>query len=68
MSEEKPNLQREISGYADISFAATMVKISEDEMRRMNKTSIAFRDGSGYLGYLEAHHMLHCVVRDSTYI
>ena len=28
----------------------------------MNKTSIALKDGSGYLGYLEAHHMLHCVV------
>ncbi|KAI0189057.1 hypothetical protein F4808DRAFT_454100 [Astrocystis sublimbata] len=42
---------------------ATMVKVSEDEMRMMNKTSIQMKDGSGYLGYLEAHHMLHCVKR-----
>lgn len=33
-------------------------------MRRMNKTSIALRDGSGYIGYLEFVHMLHCVVSD----
>ncbi|KAI0186505.1 hypothetical protein EV127DRAFT_371071 [Xylaria flabelliformis] len=42
---------------------STMVKISKNEMTRMNKTSIAMKDGSGYLGYLEAHHMLHCVKR-----
>lgn len=28
----------------------------------MNKTSIVLRDGSGYVGYLESIHMLHCVV------
>ncbi|KAK1144403.1 hypothetical protein N8T08_005556 [Aspergillus melleus] len=38
-----------------------MVKISEDELRKMNKTSIKLKDGSGYLGYLETVHMLHCV-------
>ncbi|KAK4190588.1 hypothetical protein QBC35DRAFT_471745 [Podospora australis] len=37
--------------------------LSEDEMRRMNKTSIMLQDGSGYIGYLEAIHMLHCVKR-----
>lgn len=31
-------------------------------MREMNRTSSALRDGSGYAGYLEAYHMLHCVV------
>lgn len=30
----------------------------------MNKTSVALRDGSGYAGYLETLHMLHCVVSD----
>lgn len=40
-----------------------MVKVSEDEMKRMNKTSVTLRDGSGYVGYLESLHMLHCVVR-----
>lgn len=47
----------------DILLAATNIRISESEMRRMNKTSVALRDGSGYLGYLEVHHMLHCLVR-----
>ncbi|KAI2637706.1 hypothetical protein GGS26DRAFT_544846 [Hypomontagnella submonticulosa] len=42
---------------------STMVKLSEDEMRMMNKTSIALRDGTGYIGYLESLHMLHCVKR-----
>lgn len=32
-------------------------------MRTMNKTSVALRDGTGYLGYPEALHQLHCVVR-----
>jgi hypothetical protein len=41
---------------------ATMVVVSEEEMKRMNKTSVLMKDGSGYVGYLEAHHMLHCVV------
>lgn len=39
-----------------------MIKISDEELRSMNKTSIALRDGSGYIGYLETLHMLHCVV------
>jgi len=39
-----------------------MVRVSEEEMRKMNKTSVALRDGGGYVGYLESHHMLHCVV------
>ncbi|KAI1204065.1 uncharacterized protein F4807DRAFT_449050 [Annulohypoxylon truncatum] len=42
---------------------SSMLKISEDEMRQMNKTSISLRDGSGYIGYLESLHMLHCVKR-----
>jgi hypothetical protein len=28
----------------------------------MNKPSIALKDGSGYVGYPEVHHMLHCGV------
>ncbi|KAI0543947.1 hypothetical protein F4679DRAFT_566706 [Xylaria curta] len=39
------------------------IRLSEDELRQMNKTSIALRDGSGYIGYLESIHMLHCVKR-----
>ncbi|KAI1771727.1 hypothetical protein F4818DRAFT_445058 [Hypoxylon cercidicola] len=40
-----------------------LVRISEDEMKRMNKTSVTLQDGSGYVGYLESLHMLHCVKR-----
>lgn len=43
-----------------------MVKLPEEKMKRMNKTSIALRDGSGYLSYLEAHYMLHCEVCNPT--
>lgn len=39
-----------------------MIKVSADEMRRMNKTSVTLKDGSGHVGYLETIHMLHCVV------
>ncbi|KAI1119771.1 hypothetical protein F5Y10DRAFT_291012 [Nemania abortiva] len=42
---------------------SSMIRVSEDELIRMNKTSIALKDGSGYLGYLESIHMLHCVKR-----
>ncbi|KAL2883807.1 hypothetical protein SGCOL_000955 [Colletotrichum sp. CLE4] len=38
-----------------------MLRFSEDEMDRMQKTSLALKDGSGYIGYLESFHMLHCV-------
>lgn len=42
--------------------SASMIKISEEELKSINKTSIPLRDGSGYIGYLEGIHMLHCVV------
>lgn len=32
-------------------------------MRKLNKTSVALQDGTGYIAYLETFHMLHCVVR-----
>ncbi|KAI0396445.1 hypothetical protein F5Y17DRAFT_419109 [Xylariaceae sp. FL0594] len=38
-------------------------RLSEEEMIQMNRTSVALSDGSGYLGYLESYHMLHCVKR-----
>ncbi|KAJ0104234.1 hypothetical protein J7T55_001721 [Diaporthe amygdali] len=39
------------------------IRLSEEEMRAMNKTSVVLKDGSGYVGYLETFHMLHCVKR-----
>lgn len=41
-----------------------MVRVSGDELKDMKKTSIALKDGSGYIGYLETYHMLHCIVGD----
>lgn len=46
------------------SIAGSMIRLREDEMRAMNKTSIALKDGSDYIGYLESYHMLHCVVSE----
>ncbi|KAI1387153.1 uncharacterized protein F4822DRAFT_429914 [Hypoxylon trugodes] len=42
---------------------STNLRITKDEMIKMNKTSLTLKDGSGYVGYLEAIHMLHCVKR-----
>ncbi|KAK4195845.1 hypothetical protein QBC40DRAFT_314971 [Triangularia verruculosa] len=42
---------------------SSMIRLSAEEMRRMNKSSVTMKDGSGYVGYLEAIHMLHCVKR-----
>ncbi|KAK4504788.1 hypothetical protein PRZ48_002750 [Zasmidium cellare] len=42
---------------------STKIRVSEDEMRTMNKTSVSLRDGTGYLGYPEVLHQLHCVKR-----
>lgn len=50
----------ELTGY---SLSGGIIKISEDELKKLNKTSIPLQDGSGYIAYLEAIHMLHCVVR-----
>ncbi|KAK1639179.1 hypothetical protein BDP81DRAFT_423609 [Colletotrichum phormii] len=41
-----------------------MLRFSEVEMNRMQKTSLALKDGSGYIGYLESFHMLHCVAKE----
>ncbi|KAI0897749.1 hypothetical protein F4806DRAFT_375667 [Annulohypoxylon nitens] len=42
---------------------STLLRITKEEMVKMNKTSISLVDGSGYVGYIEALHMLHCVKR-----
>lgn len=42
------------------------LRLSPEEMRRLNQTSLAFSDGSGYLGTLGVYHELHCVVIIST--
>jgi len=39
------------------------LRIYPDEMSRLNQTSLALADGSGYLGTLGVYHELHCIVR-----
>jgi len=39
------------------------IRVSEDTLRKMNRSSIALQDGSGmYMAGLSVHHHLHCVV------
>jgi uncharacterized protein (UPF0216 family) len=40
----------------------SIIRLSEEEMLKMNKTSLALKDGSGYIVELAAYHELHCVV------
>ncbi|KAI1137266.1 hypothetical protein F5Y05DRAFT_419716 [Hypoxylon sp. FL0543] len=42
---------------------STLLRMTKEEMIKMNKTSLALLDGSGYVGYLESLHMLHCLKR-----
>ncbi|KAI1178234.1 hypothetical protein F4777DRAFT_130811 [Nemania sp. FL0916] len=42
---------------------STLLRMTNEEMIRMNKTSLALLDGGGYVGYLEVFHMLHCLKR-----
>lgn len=39
------------------------LRITPEEMSRLNQTSLALADGSGYLGTLGVYHELHCIVR-----
>lgn len=39
------------------------IRISKEELDKLNRTSIQLQDGSGdYFGGLSAHHHLHCIV------
>ena len=38
------------------------IRISEDELQRINRKTIELHDGSGYLGQLGVYHHLHCLV------
>ncbi|KAI1325442.1 hypothetical protein F5Y16DRAFT_401443 [Xylariaceae sp. FL0255] len=42
---------------------STTIRVSEAELQSVNESSIPLLDGSGYVGYLEVHHLLHCVKR-----
>ena len=44
-------------------FENNNVRITKEEMTRMNQSSIELADGSGYYGQINAYHHLHCLVR-----
>ncbi|KAJ8133272.1 hypothetical protein O1611_g346 [Lasiodiplodia mahajangana] len=37
------------------------IRISKEELQRMNRTAIELYDGSGFFGQLSAYHHLHCL-------
>ena len=38
------------------------VRFTPEEMKKVNLTSLKFKDGSGYVGSFTAYHEIHCVV------
>lgn len=40
----------------------TIVEVTADELRAVNKTSLQLEGNGNYLAYLEVYHQLHCVV------
>ncbi|KAI0448094.1 hypothetical protein F4803DRAFT_545613 [Xylaria telfairii] len=52
---------REIDSAWSSLLEGMSVKILPEELERLGLTSIALRDGSGYLGALAVFHELHCV-------
>ncbi|KAF2205680.1 hypothetical protein GQ43DRAFT_406962 [Delitschia confertaspora ATCC 74209] len=41
--------------------APTAIRVSEETMKRINRTSIRIKDGSGYFVTLDVYHQLHCL-------
>ncbi|PMD17890.1 hypothetical protein NA56DRAFT_577983, partial [Hyaloscypha hepaticicola] len=41
--------------------APSAIRISKEDLDRINRTSVALLDGSGYFGTLDVHHQLHCL-------
>jgi len=42
-------------------FEHANLRITADELKQMNKTSVALADGNGYMANLDVHHQLHCL-------
>lgn len=59
--EPRPELDK---AWADLLEHNNM-RLTEDELKRMNRTALELSDGSGYFGQLSAYHHLHCLVRDA---
>lgn len=43
-------------------YTAMTIKISKEELSNLPDSSIAFKDGSGYIAELAVYHELHCIV------
>ncbi|KAF4636214.1 hypothetical protein G7Y89_g1859 [Cudoniella acicularis] len=57
--EPRPELDEAWSGLTESS----MVEISAQDMKIMNKSSIAIKETGGYVGYYAVYHQLHCLKR-----
>ncbi|KAI1108878.1 hypothetical protein F5Y14DRAFT_458896 [Nemania sp. NC0429] len=55
--EPRPELDQ---AWADL-LEHNNIRLSDDELKRMNRTAIKLSDGSGYFGQLSAYHHLHCL-------
>jgi len=42
-------------------FKYSNIRVTEEELRKLNRTSIQLADGNGYMANLDVHHQLHCV-------
>lgn len=42
---------------------AAAVRVEKEVLDRINRTSVALQDGSGYMVGLDVYHQLHCLVR-----
>lgn len=59
--EPRPELDK---AWADL-LEHNNIRLTEDELKRLNRTALKLSDGSGYFGQLGAYHHLHCLVRDA---
>ncbi|PHH93029.1 hypothetical protein CDD83_2139 [Cordyceps sp. RAO-2017] len=39
----------------------TAIRVSKEDLEKINRTSVALEDGSGYMGGLDVYHQLHCL-------
>ena len=44
------------------------IRLSEEELHKMNRTAIELYDGSGYSGQINAYHHLHCLVHPARHL
>ncbi len=51
--------------FAEFVILAMVIKVSADELSHLPDSSIALKDGSGYIAELTAYHELHGIVGDS---